>query len=127
VLDEGTPTTTVLFQNFPNPFPNRALGVQTTCVWFDVAQPGDVRLEIFDLRGLHVRTLAPNGTLTNPLPAGHYGRPPGGGSGTCDPAFQWDGRDEQGRFVRPGVYVYRLTAPGFRQSRRIVWLGERGG
>ncbi len=123
VLDETAPTATVLFQNFPNPFPNTALGVRETCFWFDVAAPGEVRLEVFDVRGRLIRRLAPSGTVSGTLPPGRYGRPPAGAVGTCDPRFQWDGRDERGDFVRPGVYIYRLTAPGFRESRRVVFRG----
>jgi len=123
VLDEQAPATTILFQNFPNPFPNRALGVSVTCIWFDVAQAGDVRLEIFDVRGRLVRRLVPSDRVPGQLDVGRYGRPAGDALGTCDPRMTWDGRDETGAFVRPGVYLYRLTAPGFRDAKRIVFLG----
>jgi len=123
VLDEQAPATTILFQNFPNPFPNRTLGVTSTCIWFDVAQAGDVRLEIFDIRGRLVRRLVPSADMPDQLDVGRYGRPAGGALGTCDPRMEWDGRDETGAFVRPGVYLYRLTAPGFRDAKRIVFLG----
>ena len=123
VADQSTPATTVLFQNFPNPFPNPAIGLTTTCFWFDVADPGDARLEVYDLRGRLVRRLAPSPSVPSQLPAGRYGRPAGDSPGTCDPRFTWDGRDEEGRYVRAGVYVYRLTAPGFHDSRRLVFAG----
>jgi subtilisin family serine protease len=123
VADASTPVATVLFQNFPNPFPNPATGLTTSCIWFDVAQAGDVRLEIHDLRGRLVRRLAPGPNTPTPLPAGRYGRPAGDAPGTCDPRFAWDGRDDAGQFVRAGVYLYRLTAPGFRDSKRIVFVG----
>ncbi|HWO88817.1 MAG TPA: S8 family serine peptidase [Gemmatimonadales bacterium] len=127
VLDESVPTATVLYQNFPNPFPNPATGHSTTCIWFDVAAAGTVRLEIYDLRGRLVRRLAPNpgAGLPGQLAAGRYGRPPGDAAGTCDSRFQWDGRDERGEAVRPGVYVYRLLAPGVSEAKRMVYLGER--
>ncbi len=123
VLDETAPAATVLFQSFPNPFPSAALGVRETCFWFDVAAVGEVRLEVFDVRGRLIRRLAPSPAVPGSLPPGRYGRPPAGGAGTCDPRFTWDGRDDRGDFVRPGVYIYRLTAPGFRESRRVVFLG----
>jgi len=123
VLDEQAPATTILFQNFPNPFPNHALGVNTTCIWFDVAQAGDVRLEIFDVRGRLVRRLVPSDQVPGQLDVGRYGRPAGDALGTCDPRMAWDGKDETGAYVRPGVYLYRLTAPGFRDAKRIVFLG----
>ena len=40
------PTATLLYQNFPNPFPNAR--TRSTCIWFDVAQPTSASLEIFD-------------------------------------------------------------------------------
>lgn len=125
VLDDATPATTLLFQNFPNPFPNTATGVASTCIWFDIARPGEVALEVFDVRGRLVRRLAPSASVPAVLEPGHYGRPPGDLPGTCEPRFQWDGRDETGAFVRAGVYLYRLTAPGFRDAKRIVFLGAR--
>jgi len=123
VADASTPVATVLFQNFPNPFPNPATGLTTSCIWFDVAQPGNVRLEIFDLRGRLVRRLAPGPLVPTPMPAGRYGRPAGDAPGTCDPRFAWDGRDDTGQYVRAGAYLYRLTAPGFQDSKHIVFVG----
>ena len=123
VLDQAAPATTVLFQNFPNPFPNQALGVTTSCIWFDIATPGTVRLEIFDIRGRVVRRLVPSAQLSSQLDPGRYGRPAGDAPGTCDARFAWDGRDQTGAYVRPGVYLYRLTAPGYQNTKRIVFLG----
>jgi serine protease AprX len=123
VLDSAAPVTTLLFQNFPNPFPNAAAGLAATCVWFDIAQGGAVRLEVFDLRGRLVRRIAPGPEVPGTLEPGHYGRPPGDAPGSCDTRFAWDGRDETGAYVRPGVYLYRLVAPGFRDAKRIVFLG----
>ena len=124
VLDESIPAATILFQNFPNPFPNRTTGIEATCIWFDVAQEGEVRLEIFDLRGRLVRRLAPGPDVPSRLPAGRYGRPASAAPGTCDPRFSWDGRDDVGSYVRAGVYVYRLSAPGFSDTRRVVFQGR---
>jgi hypothetical protein len=125
VLDPSIPPATLLFQNFPNPFPNRALGATTTCIWFDVREQGPVRLEIFDLRGRLIKSLWPPLGQTTILPAGRYGPPPGEATGSCEERFSWDGRDQTGALVRPGVYLYRLTAPGFRDTKRIVFLGAQ--
>ena len=123
VADASVPSATVLFQNFPNPFPNASVGIATTCIWFDIAQQGEVRLEIFDIRGRMVRRLSPSPVVPLVLAAGRYGRPSGDAPGTCDAHFSWDGRDDAGAYARPGVYVYRLTAPGFQGTKRIVYLG----
>src|SRR6266850_267923 len=47
VVDLGMPTATLLYQNFPNPFP--AAGRDSTCLWFDLAIAGTVELDILDL------------------------------------------------------------------------------
>src|SRR2546426_1099888 len=57
-LADGTlPPTTLLYQNFPNPFP--AGGRDSTCIWFDLAEGGPVTLAILDLRGGPVRRFIP--------------------------------------------------------------------
>src|SRR5262249_10796022 len=38
ILDDSAPVATLLYQNFPNPFP--AVGRDSTCIWFDVSTPG---------------------------------------------------------------------------------------
>jgi hypothetical protein len=124
VVDASVPSATLLFQSFPNPFPNAELGLSQACIWFDVARQGAVRLEVFDLRGRLVRLLAPSDEVPPVLPAGRYGRPVDGATAACDPRFAWDGRDHTGAYVRPGVYLYRLSAPGFRDTKRLVFLGR---
>ena len=123
VVSDAVPATTLLFQNFPNPFPNPATGLAGTCIWFDVARRGDVTLAIYDLRGRLVRRLVPSPHFPAALEAGQYGRATGDPASSCDHRLAWDGRDESGAYVRPGVYLYRLTAPGFRDTKRIVFLG----
>ena len=60
IVDEGTPAATLLYQNFPNPFPattaagvaavGSSAGVGATCLWFDLAHPSLVTLRIFTRR-----------------------------------------------------------------------------
>src|SRR6266481_939957 len=57
VVDLGMPTSTLLYQNFPNPFP--AAGRDSTCIWFDLPIAGSVQLDILDLRGTRVRRFVP--------------------------------------------------------------------
>jgi hypothetical protein len=123
VANGSVPPVTLLFQNFPNPFPNPAIGEATTCFWFDLAHSGEVRLEILDLRGHLVRTLIPSDAFTEPLPAGRYGRPGGAASGRCDSNLQWDGRTEDGRDVLRGIYLAKLVTPDGVFFKRIVFLG----
>jgi hypothetical protein len=89
----GLVTVTVLYAPRPNPAP---LG--RSVVRFDLAQPGRVRLALYDVRGREVARLVDGETA-----AGAHAR-------------SWDGRDAQGRAVPGGVYFARLIAPGVGPS-----------
>jgi hypothetical protein len=92
------PQTFVLYQNYPNPFnPN-------TTIRYDLHERAQVQLVIYDLLGRKVRT------LVNDLQ---------------EPGFKtivWDGKDEQGRVVGTGVYLYRIIAGTFTQTKKLVVL-----
>ncbi|MCY3735202.1 MAG: discoidin domain-containing protein [Gemmatimonadaceae bacterium] len=66
-----------------------------------VDTPRDLGVRIFDLRGTLVRDLKPA-----PLAAGVYLRLVSGARGIV-PGY-WDGRDDEGRLVPPGNYIYRV-------------------
>ena len=121
VLDGSTPSATLLYQNFPNPFP--AAGRDSTCLWFDLATTGLVEVDILDLRGNSVRRFVPGPDFPPILPAGRYGRGQPGGA-TCDPRLMWDGRAADGRLLPAGVYLYKLKAPGIVLFKRIVFRGK---
>ncbi len=122
VVDGGMPTSTLLYQNFPNPFP--AAGRDSTCLWFDLAITGMVELDILDLRGNRVRRFAPSPDFPAPLPAGRYGRGQAGGGAICDPRLMWDGRADDGHPLPAGVYLAKLKAPGLLVFKRIVFRGK---
>ncbi|HWC73676.1 MAG TPA: S8 family serine peptidase [Gemmatimonadales bacterium] len=122
VADGGLPTATLLYQNFPNPFP--AAGRDSTCIWFDVATAGTVELDIVDLRGNPVRRFVPGPDFPAILDAGRYGRGTAGGSGLCDARLMWDGRADDGRLLPAGVYLAKLKAPGLLIFKRIVFRGK---
>ncbi|HEU4564034.1 MAG TPA: hypothetical protein VFS05_05285 [Gemmatimonadaceae bacterium] len=123
IVDPAQPIATLLYQNFPNPFPSAA--VSSTCIWFDLRQSGDVRLEVFDLRGSLVRTLIPSAELPARMAAGRYGRASLTGTpGGCDPRLTWDGVARDGRVVPSGVYLLRLVADGRTQIRKMVFRGR---
>lgn len=121
VLDAATPPATLLYQNFPNPFPTPTRAA--TCIWFDLAQPGEVTLEILNLRGGVVRRLIPGSDFPAFLPAGRYGRG-NTGTGLCDPRLTWDGRADDGDWLPAGVYLYKLKFGGVIQFKRIVYRGR---
>jgi hypothetical protein len=91
---EALPLRFALHQNQPNPFAAR------TTIRFDLPVGAMVRLEVYDLLGRRVSTLA-----------NHY-YPPGYQS------VDWDPRPAAG----PGVYFYRLEAGPFRDRRKMVLL-----
>jgi hypothetical protein len=122
ILDDSAPQATLLYQNFPNPFP--AAGRDSTCIWFDIATPGETDLQVLNLRGGLVRHLIPNGTISGVLPPGRYGRGSLGGP-TCDPRVTWDGRADDGRFVPPGVYILSLRSGQTVLFKRLVFTGRR--
>lgn len=121
LVDDGAPRVTLLYQNFPNPFPTA--GVVSTCIWFDLAHDSRVDLLVTDIRGNVVRSLSPRADLPAVLPAGRYGRI-GDGSPACDPRFSWDGRSAAGDFVPPGVYLVRLRADGVSAYKKVLFRGR---
>jgi xylose isomerase len=91
-------TTFRLLTNYPNPF-NAA-----TVIRFALTTTADVELEVFNLAGQQVATLV-EGTQE----AGTY-------------AIHWDGRDDNGRQLASGVYLYRLRTGDGQQveTRKLV-------
>jgi hypothetical protein len=84
--------------NYPNPFN------PSTTIEFSLAEEGRVQLEIFNILGQQVKVLT-----DARYPEGAH-------------AVVWDGRDESGRTVASGVYLYRLVADGYVKSRKMVVL-----
>ena len=123
VVDESIPTATLLFQNFPNPFPNRSTGATSTCIWFDLAETGEVHLDILDARGHVVQNIVPGTQFETVMEAGRYGRGQTDQPGACDPRLQWDGTDRDGRRVPRGIYLARLVASAGTFLKRIVYMG----
>ena len=95
----GVPNATRLAQNTPNPFNPK------TTIAFALPRPESVTLTVHDLAGRLVRTLVSG----EPLPAGRHER-------------DWWGRDERGRRVASGVYLYRLEAGSYNETKRMTLL-----
>jgi len=122
ILNPNAPIATVLYQSFPSPFPNAR--VTSTCVWFDLAHQSSVRLDVLDLRGNFVATILPGNGFTSTLPPGRYGRVAIGSDSGCDQRLTWDGRDDRGRYVPPGVYLIRLIADGKQDTKKVLFKGR---
>lgn len=124
ITSSEAPPATILYQNFPNPFPGA--GESGTRIWFDLDREGPVELAVYDLRGRLIRRLIPAqpscGAVV--LKAGLYGRAGQTINGIEEGCAQvtWDGRDEDGRVVSRGVYVLRLRAGGVTDARRILFM-----
>ena len=122
IAPTDAPVTTLLYQNFPNPFP--AASSPTTCFWFDLQKSSHVDLAILDVRGNRVKTLVP-GQLPADLPSGRYGRLRDVDASGCDPRLAWDGTSDNGRTVSPGVYLVRLkTDNGIENYKKVLFLGR---
>jgi len=92
------PTQPVLQQNFPNPFNSGTL------IRYILPTEGRVKLAIYNLAGQQVVTIE-EGFRS----AGAY-------------AVAWDGKDDQGRTVVSGMYLYRLEAGSLVQTRKLMLL-----
>lgn len=117
------PLATILYPNFPNPF-GRGERSATTCFWFDLAHRSTVKLSIYDLRLRQVKHLIP-GELPAQLDSGVYGRQliTQAGSSGCDPRTSWDGRDDAGHPVPPGIYIAVFEADGVRSTDKLYYKG----
>ena len=124
IVDDSAPLTTLLYQNFPNPFPNRDLMRDATCIWFDLASAGTVQLDILDARGHIVRSLVPGTEFGIVLEPGRYGRPEVGAPGTCDPRLEWNGTTEDGSVAPQGIYIVRLVTVDGTFTKRIAFMGR---
>jgi hypothetical protein len=100
--DGGTevpvPRTFALEQNTPNPFNPQ------TSISFTVPEDasGRVELAVYSLRGQRVRTL-----VSDTKAPGRY-------------TVAWNGRDDAGRALPSGVYLYRLTAGEQVLTRKMM-------
>ncbi len=88
-----------LYQNKPNPFRDR------TIISYSLSSPGQARIEIFNLLGQAVRTID-----ANEAASGRY-------------ELEWNGADQAGRMLPPGVYFYRLSVENITiDLKRMVML-----
>jgi hypothetical protein len=94
----GNPGSFALHANYPNPFN------PTTTISYELLVTGNIELRIFNQLGQEVRT------LVNERQHPNYYR------------IQWDGRDNAGKQMVSGIYVYRLQADSFSRSRKMVLI-----
>ncbi len=83
----------------PNPFNPR------TTIKFNLARSGKTHLAVYDLKGSLVKTLIAGEILT------------------VGPHQEvWNGRDNTGKGVAGGVYLYRLKTNGYSSTQRMTLI-----
>ncbi|MBN1542003.1 T9SS type A sorting domain-containing protein [candidate division KSB1 bacterium] len=87
-----------LYPVYPNPFNER------TTIEFELTQPADVRLEIFDINGRRVKTI-----LEEERDAGRHRE-------------MWDATDARGCRVATGLYLVQLIANQLGQVQKVQLL-----
>ena len=97
--EHAAPLKYALEQNVPNPFN------PSTTIRYSVPAPGThVSLTVFDVTGRVVRELV------------------NGAQSSGQKQVQWDGRDAMGAPVASGIYLYRIVAGDFVQSRKMMLI-----
>ncbi len=93
----------LLSQNYPNPL-DLSGGKKETMIEYYLTVPGNVKLVVYDLLGREVKTLVNETREAGPHPV------------------SWNARDNQGRLVSAGLYLYRIQAGDFIATRKLVVL-----
>ena len=95
------PLETKLYANYPNPFNPE------TWIPYQLAEDTEITIRIYNTAGHVVRTLFAGTQAT-----GYYLN--------RSKAAYWNGKNEFGEHVASGVYIYELTTPTFKQTKRLV-------
>ncbi|MGH7595940.1 MAG: FlgD immunoglobulin-like domain containing protein, partial [bacterium] len=102
------PVDFALEQNYPNPFqsgtPLGTREISATTIRYQLPKTTQVVLKIYNIFGQEVRTLA-----NERQPAGMH-------------SVVWDGRDQSGKEVSSGIYIYRLQTGESIQSRKMSFV-----
>jgi len=92
------PTETRIIGNYPNPFN------PSTTFRYGLREPGQVSLKVYNMLGQLVRTIVDEQQVE-----GYH-------------EALWDGRNEIGATVASGIYVYRMTAGNFVETKRMILM-----
>ena len=87
----------VLNQNYPNPFN------PTTVISFGLPKASDWSVRIYNITGALVREFS-------------------GSSDAGTVEVTWDGTADTGVMTASGIYLYRLQAGGFSDSKKMILL-----
>ena len=92
-LEELIPTRFFLSQNYPNPFNS------STVIKYDLPRQSHVTIEIYDILGRKIHTLA-----EGIRPSGNY-------------QATWDASGQSS-----GIYIYKLQAGGYIETEKMLLL-----
>ncbi len=95
---ENTPGAEFMLENYPNPFNN------TTRITFSLPESGHTKVDVYDIRGRLVQTLADKA-----LPAGKH-------------TLLWNGLDNNGKTQASGVYWVKVKTSTQSCHRKITLL-----
>ncbi|MBC8214633.1 MAG: PKD domain-containing protein, partial [Candidatus Marinimicrobia bacterium] len=98
IADYAIPAEFGLNQNYPNPFN------PTTTISFDIPELSDVRIDIYNVLGQKVKTLVD----ANYQPGYH--------------SVQWDGYNDRGQSEVSGIYIYTISADGYRETHKMLMI-----
>jgi hypothetical protein len=96
--DASLPEAFALHNNYPNPFN------PVTNISFDIPEVAEVTLEIYNVMGQKVRTLA---------------------QGQHEPGrykIQWNATNDYGQALSSGMYIYRIQAGDFVSVKKLVLM-----
>ena len=95
---EIIPAATSLSQNYPNPFNPE------TNISFNLAETGSVQLDIYNIKGQKIKTLA----------SGIYEK----GTHT----LHWSGTDDVGKSVASGLYFYKMKSGRYTSTKKMILM-----
>ena len=92
------PPITFNLKNYPNPF-----NPETT-ISFELSKPGNVVLNIYNLKGELVKML-----INNQMSNGKH-------------SIVWDGKDNNGKICSSGVYCYKIESNGRVETKKMLLM-----
>jgi hypothetical protein len=93
-----TPMAMNLLQNYPNPFNPE------TNISFQVPNSGQVRLDIYNIKGQKVKTL-----VNDRFSAGRH-------------SVVWNGKDDSNKQVASGLYLYKMISGKYKATSKMILM-----
>jgi hypothetical protein len=97
-ISNEIPSQYKLSQNYPNPFN------PSTNINFSLPRLSNVDIKIYNILGQVVRNL-----VNEEKPAGEYN-------------ITWDGKDNAGKSVASGIYLYKIKTDNFSSSKKMLLM-----